>query len=310
MATGASTADLAIVLIDARQGVLRQTRRHSIIASLLGIRQIVLAVNKIDLVDYDQTVFDGIVADYRAFAADLGFAAHRADPDVGPLWRQRHEALGQRCPGTRARRSSSISRRSRSAPTSYRSRSASRCSTSTAPISTSAALPARSPPAAIAKGDEVVVAKSGAATRVKRIVVQGGDLEEAGEGQAVTLVLDDEVEVSRGNMLVAPDARPARRRPVRRPHRLVRRTCPDAGSLLHPAHLDRPGERHGDGPQVPHQRQRSRRGGGQDAGDERGRRRQHLDAVARSLSTRLATTARPAPSSSSTASPMRPWRRA
>jgi bifunctional enzyme CysN/CysC len=74
MATGASTADLAIVLIDARQGVLTQTRRHSFIASLLGIRHVVLAVNKIDLVDYDQAVFDRIVADYRAFAADLGFA--------------------------------------------------------------------------------------------------------------------------------------------------------------------------------------------------------------------------------------------
>ncbi|TGV51162.1 GTP-binding protein, partial [bacterium M00.F.Ca.ET.141.01.1.1] len=73
MATGASTADLAIVLIDARQGMLRQTRRHSIIASLLGIRHIVLAVNKIDLVDFDQAVFDSIVEDYRRFSGDLGF---------------------------------------------------------------------------------------------------------------------------------------------------------------------------------------------------------------------------------------------
>ncbi|TIO91602.1 MAG: GTP-binding protein, partial [Mesorhizobium sp.] len=73
MATGASTADVAIVLIDARQGVLRQTRRHSIIASLLGIRHIVLAVNKIDLVGFDKTVFDRIVADYGEFAQSLGF---------------------------------------------------------------------------------------------------------------------------------------------------------------------------------------------------------------------------------------------
>ena len=75
MATGASTADLAVVLIDARQGVLAQTRRHSIIASLLGIRHVVLAVNKIDLVGFDQAVFDRIVADYAAFAASLGFAS-------------------------------------------------------------------------------------------------------------------------------------------------------------------------------------------------------------------------------------------
>ncbi|WP_292329834.1 GTP-binding protein, partial [Mesorhizobium sp.] len=75
MATGASTADLAIVLIDARQGVLRQTRRHSIIASLLGIRHIVLAVNKIDLIGFDKAAFDQIVADYREFAKQLGFVS-------------------------------------------------------------------------------------------------------------------------------------------------------------------------------------------------------------------------------------------
>ncbi|TIS76964.1 MAG: GTP-binding protein, partial [Mesorhizobium sp.] len=73
MATGASTADLAIVLIDARQGVLRQTRRHSIIASLLGIRHIVLAVNKIDLVGFDKAVFERIIEDYRQFSHQLGF---------------------------------------------------------------------------------------------------------------------------------------------------------------------------------------------------------------------------------------------
>ena len=73
MATGASNADLAVILIDARKGVLTQTRRHSTICSLLGVRHVVLAVNKIDLVDFDQAVFDRIVADYRAFAADLNF---------------------------------------------------------------------------------------------------------------------------------------------------------------------------------------------------------------------------------------------
>ncbi len=76
---------------------------------------------------------------------------------------------------------------------------------------------------------------------------------------------------------------PARQRSVRRPHRLVRRTRPDARSLLHPAHLDRSGERHGDGPQVPHRRQRSRSGGDEDAGDERGWRRQHFHPVAHRL---------------------------
>ncbi|MET0429774.1 MAG: GTP-binding protein, partial [Microvirga sp.] len=80
MATGASTADLAVVLVDARTGILRQTRRHSYIASLLGIRHVVLAVNKIDLVGFDESVFSRIVADYQAFAEGLGFATIRPIP--------------------------------------------------------------------------------------------------------------------------------------------------------------------------------------------------------------------------------------
>ena len=93
MATGASTADLAIVLADARQGVLSQTRRHSIIASLLGIRHIVLAVNKIDLVGFDETIFERISKDYHDFASSLGFQSIVADTDVGALRRQRHETV-------------------------------------------------------------------------------------------------------------------------------------------------------------------------------------------------------------------------
>ncbi len=80
MAAGASTADLAVVLVDARQGVLTQTRRHSFIAAALGIRHIVLAVNKIDLVDFSQDRFDGIVADYLSFAQDLGFTSIQPIP--------------------------------------------------------------------------------------------------------------------------------------------------------------------------------------------------------------------------------------
>ncbi|MBC7656841.1 MAG: 50S ribosome-binding GTPase, partial [Frankiaceae bacterium] len=83
MATGASTADLAIVLVDARKGLLTQTRRHSYIAALFGIRQVVLAVNKMDLVDYSQSVFDQIVADYQALATSLGIANVTAIPVSG-----------------------------------------------------------------------------------------------------------------------------------------------------------------------------------------------------------------------------------
>ena len=80
MATGASNAELAIILIDARKGVLTQTRRHSFIVSLLGIRDVVLAVNKIDLVGFDEAPFDAIVADFAAFAKELGFLSVVAMP--------------------------------------------------------------------------------------------------------------------------------------------------------------------------------------------------------------------------------------
>ncbi|ESY43298.1 sulfate adenylyltransferase subunit CysN [Mesorhizobium sp. RSR380A] len=207
MATGASTADLAIVLIDARQGVLRQTRRHSIIASLLGIRHIVLAVNKIDLVDFDQAVFDRIVEDYGQFSHELGFLT------IVPI-------------PMSARYGDNVT--SRSGKTAWYSGPSLIEHLETISVDEAAVeLPFRFPvqyvnrpnldfrgfagtiaSGSVAQGDEVVVAKSGKASRVKRIVAQGGDLAQAVAGQAITLVLDDEVEVSRGNMLVSPAARP------------------------------------------------------------------------------------------------------
>jgi bifunctional enzyme CysN/CysC len=83
MVTGASTADLAVLLVDARKGVLTQTRRHSYLAKLVGIRRLVLAVNKMDLVDYDQGAFDAIAADYRAFAEKIGIEDWVAMPVSG-----------------------------------------------------------------------------------------------------------------------------------------------------------------------------------------------------------------------------------
>ncbi|TPI44929.1 sulfate adenylyltransferase subunit CysN [Mesorhizobium sp. B2-9-1] len=207
MATGASTADLAIVLIDARQGVLRQTRRHSIIASLLGIRHIVLAVNKIDLVGFDKIVFDRIVADYGEFAKELGFMS------VAPI-------------PMSARFGDNVTSRSDRTPW-YSGPSLIEHLETVSVDEAAVELPFRFPvqyvnrpnldfrgfagtiaSGTVSEGDEVVVAKSGKASRVKRIVAQGGDLEQAVAGQAITLVLDDEVEVSRGNLLVSPAARP------------------------------------------------------------------------------------------------------
>ena len=104
MVTGASTADAAVILIDARKGVLTQTRRHSYLVSLLGIRHVVLAINKMDLVDWTEARFDEIVADYRAFAAQIGIERLHRHPDVGAEGRQHHRAEREHRPGTPARR--------------------------------------------------------------------------------------------------------------------------------------------------------------------------------------------------------------
>jgi bifunctional enzyme CysN/CysC len=207
MATGASTADVAVVLVNAQQGVLKQTRRHSFIASLLGIRHVVLAVNKIDLVGFDQATFERIVAEYRAFAAELGFASITPIP-------------------MSARYGQNVTRRAEEMP--WYDGPTLLHHLETVKIDDNAALrPFRFPvqyvnrpnrdfrgycgtiaSGSVSTGDTVVVAKSGKASRIKRIVSADGDLESAIEGHAVTLTLEDEIEVSRGNMLVAPGGRP------------------------------------------------------------------------------------------------------
>lgn len=207
MATGASTADLAIVLVDARTGVMRQTRRHAFIASLLGIRHLVLAVNKIDLVDYSRARFAEIERDFRAFAAALGFASLEAIP-------------------ISARHGDNVTSYSRRMPW-YDGPSLLAHLETVDVEQVSADRPFRLPvqyvnrpnldfrgfagtiaSGAVSVGDDVVVAKSGIVSRVRRIVTARGDAQHAREGEAVTLVLADEIEVSRGNMLVAPSARP------------------------------------------------------------------------------------------------------
>ena len=151
MVTGASTADLAVILIDARKGVLTQTRRHSYLVSLIGIRKVVLAINKMDLVGYAEETFDKIVEDYTAFAQADRRRGVRRDPGLGLKGRQHHGALGAHAvvprpdadgvPGDGGDRG----RRARSA------RCACRCSGSTARTSTSVASPARWQAAACAR---------------------------------------------------------------------------------------------------------------------------------------------------------------
>jgi len=208
MATGASGASLAVILIDARRGVLTQTRRHSYICSLLGIRDIVVAVNKIDLVKFDRDTFDRIVGDYVTFAAGLGFRT------VVPI-------------PLSARYGDNVTTRSGNTPW-YHGPSLIEHLESVDVTQDLAARPFRFPvqwvnrpdldfrgfagtiaSGRIAPGDQVVVAASGRASRIARIVTADGDLDAAQAGQAVTLTLEDEVDVARGDVLARPAERPA-----------------------------------------------------------------------------------------------------
>ncbi|HQW59067.1 MAG TPA: sulfate adenylyltransferase subunit CysN [Thermomonas sp.] len=202
MATGASTADLAVVLVDARKGLLTQTRRHSYIASLLGIRHVLLAVNKMDLVDYRQDVFDSIVAGYRDLATQLGIAnvqaiplsALRGDNMVdgsaampwyrGPSLLQHLETV-QVEPATQAT--------GFRLPVQWVNR----------PNQDFRGFAGTVAGGRVAVGDEVVVLPSARRSTVARIVTAGGDLAHAGDGQAVTLTLADEVDASRGDVIAA-----------------------------------------------------------------------------------------------------------
>ena len=207
MATGASTADLAIILVDARKGVLTQTRRHAFICSLLRIRHVVLAVNKIDLVGHTQEIFNAIDTEFRDFAGKLDYASLVSIPlsaRFGDNVIDRSPALGWYDGPTLLEHLDHVD------VTSGRE-----------------ALPFRMPvqwvnrpnldfrgfagtlsSGRLAPGETVTVASSGRSSRVARIVTQDGDLQEAVAGDAVTLTLEDEVDVSRGDMLVASDRRP------------------------------------------------------------------------------------------------------
>jgi len=207
MATGASTAELAVVLIDARKGVLEQTRRHSHIVSLLGIRRIVLAVNKIDLVEYDQAVFDGIVKEYSEFAATLGFYEIRAIP------------MSARFGDNVSIRSTAIAWYDGPTLIEHLECVELPDSAGELPFRFPVQLAVRPDPefrgfagqiasGQVSVGDPVVVANSGQQSHIKSIVTSDGLLDLAREGQAVTLVLDDDLDVSRGSMLAHPDARP------------------------------------------------------------------------------------------------------
>ncbi|MEO7323721.1 MAG: sulfate adenylyltransferase subunit CysN [Dokdonella sp.] len=202
MVTGASTADLAVILVDARKGVLTQTRRHSYLVSLLGIRRVVLAINKLDLVDWSRTTFDAIDRDYRAFAAKLGIE-HIVSIPLSAL------------------RGDNMTARSANTPW-YAGPSLLHCLEQVDIDATDDAVALRMPvqwvnrpnldfrgysgrilAGRVKPGDAIRVLPSGKQSTVARIVTLDGDLAAAQSGQSVTLTLADEIDISRGDVICA-----------------------------------------------------------------------------------------------------------
>ena len=202
MATGASTADLAVVLVDARKGLLTQTRRHSYIVSLLGIRRVLLAVNKMDLVGFDQGVFDAIVADYRELAAQLGID----QVECIPLSALRGDNMIERSPAmpwyqgpALLEHLETVDIAATAADADFRMPVQWVCR----PNQDFRGFAGTIVSGAVAPGDEVVVLPAGRRSRVARVVTADGDLTQASEGRAVTLTLTDEVDASRGDVIAA-----------------------------------------------------------------------------------------------------------
>ncbi len=207
MATGASTADLAVILIDARKGVLVQTRRHSRIVAMMGIRHVVLAVNKMDLVGFEEAVFNTIVADYRTFAAGLDFTSIQAIPLSGltgdNVLNKSANTPWYNGPTLMAYLNTVVVRNDQRRdafrmPVQWVNR----------PNLDFRGFCGRIAEGVVHPGDSVRVLPSGVQTRVKTILAGFDEVASAAAGDAVTLTLADEVDVSRGDVLVALSAPP------------------------------------------------------------------------------------------------------
>ncbi|MEW6597204.1 MAG: sulfate adenylyltransferase subunit CysN [Pseudomonadota bacterium] len=208
MITGASTADLAVILIDARKGVLTQTRRHSFLVSLIGIRHVVLAVNKMDLVGWSKPVFDAIVDDYRAFANQIGLTDITAIPISG-LKGDNIAAPSAASPWYKGPTlmhhlenvdidEAAIAARPLRMPVQWVNR----------PNLDFRGFSGLIAAGEVKPGDKVRVLPSGRVSTVARIVTKDGDLPSAQAGQSVTLTLADEIDCSRGDVIAAADAPP------------------------------------------------------------------------------------------------------
>ena len=240
MATGASTADLAIILIDARNGVLPQSRRHAFIANLLGIKHFVVAINKMDLVGFDKAVYDAIRrrihrlparTSARPNALFIPISARDGDnvvdkssadplvlrPGAARFPRRQFPSIegpGELCP--------------RASP----------CSTCCGRISISAAMPGSWRRAFFIEGEEVMALPARRRSRIARIVTYDGDLQSAYAPQSVTLCLADEIDISRGDLIVPAAALPHVAPPLPRALRVDERAAARTGpQLLHQAHL-------------------------------------------------------------------------
>lgn len=222
MATGASTCDLAIILIDARYGVQTQTRRHSYIAGLLGIKHIIVAVNKMDLLDYSQSRFDEIRQDYLKFVDQLGnrkpseihfvpMSALNGDNVVNPSehtpWYHTNGNQGQTL--MQILESVQINRDTAKRDFRFPVQYVNRPNLDFRGFAGTVAL------GAVRVGDEIVALPSGKRSTVKEIVTYDGSLQQAFAGQAVTLTLHDEIDISRGNMLTHAESAPLISRAVR-----------------------------------------------------------------------------------------------
>ena len=207
MATGASNSDAAVILIDARKGVLTQTRRHSYICSLLGIRHVAVAINKIDLVDYAAESFHHIVGDYFGFAKSLGFSSITPIPVSARYGdnvtsRSQHlkwfegPTLLEYLEGIDAEEG--LTAKPFRFPVQWVNR----------PNLDFRGFAGTVASGTIRNGEAVVVAASGKQSHIARIVTADGDLPEARAGEAVTLVLADEIDIARGDVLARPEARP------------------------------------------------------------------------------------------------------
>ena len=207
MATGASNADLAVLLVDARKGLLSQTRRHAIIASLLGIRYVVLAVNKMDLVKFDRAVFDRIAAGFGEFAATLGFKDIKAIP-MSARYGDNVSSRSKRTPWysgppllgylEKADVEDGRAEKPFRMPVQWVNR----------PNSDFRGFAGTVVSGSVKPGYDIAVLPSGQTTKIKRIIGAGGDLDAAQGGDSVTVTLVDEIDIARGDMLVALRDRP------------------------------------------------------------------------------------------------------